>query len=72
MDEEIDLYQILPTFGFTVKESMRVIGDLDQSKVEVKELMAYLVKHFKDQRYNDYDGVRIDRRHIEFLQQMVA
>lgn len=72
LDEEVDLYQILPIVGFTVAESMTVIGDLDHSKVEVKELMTYLIKQFKEQRFNDYSGIPIGREHIEFLRQMVA
>ena len=72
LDDEVDLYQILPIVGFTVAESMTVIGDLDHSKVEVKELMTYLIKQFKEQRFNDYDGVPIAREHIEFLREMVA
>ncbi len=72
LDEEIDLCQILPIVGFTVSESMTVIGDLDHSKVEVRELITYLIKQFKEQRFSDYNGVPIVKEHIAFLLQMVA
>ncbi|PZO31439.1 MAG: hypothetical protein DCE86_08940 [Flavobacteriaceae bacterium] len=72
LDEEINLYDVLPAISFTIEESMAIICDFDCSKVQMSELIKYIKKQYKEQLYNDYHGVRITTKHIDALKATIA
>ncbi|MFY0482444.1 hypothetical protein ACI6PS_07535 [Flavobacterium sp. PLA-1-15] len=72
LTDEVDLYEILPNMGLTVKESMMVIHDFNCSKIRVKDLVLYIGKQRKEQVYNDYKGVSITQTLVNRLKNMVV
>ncbi|QEE50697.1 hypothetical protein FUA48_14255 [Flavobacterium alkalisoli] len=72
LDEEINLYEVLPAMSFTIEESMTIICDFDFSKMQMSELVKYIGKQRKEQQYNDYNGVRITPEHIDALKTIIA
>lgn len=71
-DDQISLYQVLPAMSLSVAESMQVIEDFNRSNVQMKELVAYINRQNKEQKYNDYKGVAITAERISRLKQMIA
>jgi hypothetical protein len=72
LDEEVNLYDLLPALSFTIQESMAIITDLDHSKVSIKELVAYIGHQRKQQKYNDYTGVSITPERVNLLKNIIA
>lgn len=72
VDDEVDLYQILPSLGWDVGESMAIIFDLNGSRIQMKDLVTYIGRCSKAQRYNDYTGVAITQTCIDKLKCMIA
>lgn len=71
-DDEVNLYQVLSAMSLSSRETMLVIGDLDRSVVKMKELVAYINKQNKEQKYNDYNGVDITAERIGRLKGIIA
>jgi hypothetical protein len=59
LDEIVSLYKILPLLSFNVEDILKIISDIDNSNVEMAELVDYFNKQNTQQKYNDYDGVTI-------------
>ena len=72
LDEEINLYDILPTISFNVKETMAVITNFDCAKVLMRELVQYIGMQRREQKYNDYKGVPITPERIGALKAIIA
>jgi len=72
LDEEIDLYDVLPTISFSIEESASIIFDINRGKVLMSELLQYIGKQRREQQYNDYKGVPITPQHIGALRAIIA
>lgn len=72
LDETVDLYQILPLLSFDVDQTMAVIYDINFSKIPMGDLVRYIGKQRKEQKYNDYQGVAITSDTISKLKAMIA
>lgn len=72
LDDQVNLYELLPALSFSVQESMAIIDGLNQSKVIMKELVAYIGQQRKQQKYNDYKGVLITPQRIDLLKSIIA
>ena len=72
LEDEINLYEILPALSFSVLESMVIIDGLNSSKVSMKELVTYIVYQRKQQMYKDYQGVEITPEMINQLKAMIT
>lgn len=72
LNEEINLYDVLPSISFTIDESMTIIADLDCGTVLMGELVKYIGKQRKEQQYNDYKGVPITPDRIHLLRNAIA
>lgn len=71
-DDQISLYEVLPAILLTVSESFKIMKDFNRSNVQMKELVAYVNRQNKEQRYNDYKGVAITAERISRLKEMIA
>ena len=71
-EEEISLYEVLPAMSLTISESLKIIKDFNRSNIQMKELVAYVNKQNKEQKYKDYDGVVITAERINLLKEMIA
>lgn len=70
--EKINLYEVLPTLSFTIEESMAIKCGFDCSNIQMSELVMYIGKQRKEQKYNDYKGVPITPEHIDALKAIIA
>jgi hypothetical protein len=59
LDEMVSLYDVLPQLSFDVDDILKIISGIDNSNVEMAELVDYFNKQNNQQKYNDYDGVPI-------------
>ncbi|MFB3389852.1 hypothetical protein [Flavobacterium sp. LAR06] len=50
---------------------MKIISGLDNSNVEMAELVDYFNKQYTQQKYNDYDGVPIATTIISKLKNLI-
>lgn len=71
LTDEINLYDVLPTLGFTIQESTEIIHGLNKSQATLKELVEYIGDQRRQQQYNDYTGVPITPEHIAALKGMI-
>lgn len=71
LSDEINLYDVLPILGFTVKESMEIIHGINKSQTTLKELVEYIADQRRQQQYNDYKGFAITPEHITALKAMI-
>ena len=71
LEDEVNLYVVLPALSFSVPESMIIIDGLNSSKVTIKELVTYIGYQRKQQRYKDYQGVEIKPDMINQLKAMI-
>jgi hypothetical protein len=72
LEDQVDLYDLLPELSFSVHESMVIIDGLNRSKVSMKELVTYISYQRKQQKYNDYTGVSITPERVNLLKNMIA
>ena len=56
---------------FSVAVTMKIISDINHSKIEMTVLVDYIAKQNKAQKYNDYDGVPITADIITILKSMI-
>ena len=59
LDEMINLYEVLPQLSFDVEDILKIISGIDNSNVEMAELVNYFNRQNTQQKYNDYHGVPI-------------
>lgn len=71
LDEVVSLYEILPQLSFDVEDVLKVISGIDNSNVEMAELMEYFNKQNTQQKYNDYDGIQITTTIISKLNSLI-
>lgn len=72
LEDQVNLYDLLPELSFSVQESMTIIDGLNRSKVSMKELVTYIGYQRKQQKYNDYTGVPITPERVNLLKNMIA
>lgn len=72
LDEVVNLYNVLPKLAFTQKEAFKIIMDINHSNIEMIELVNYIGKQNKEQKYNDYVGVPITSDTISKLKGMIT
>lgn len=58
-NEVVDLYELLPELGFSTKESVAVILEMNSNNVTFGSFIRLVGKMKREQKYNDYAGVRI-------------
>jgi len=71
LDEEVNLYEVLPMISFDADDTMSIIYDIDHTRIIMNELVKYVSKLAREQKYNDYNGVEITQRIIENLKSIV-
>jgi hypothetical protein len=71
LDEMISLYDVLPQLSFSVDDVMKVIYDIDSSKIPMIELVNYIGKLSKEQKYVDFEGVQITYYTISKLKNLI-
>lgn len=55
----VNLTLLLPNLGFTVKESVAIIMEMNADNVRFCDLIKMVGKMKREQKYNDYKGVFI-------------
>jgi hypothetical protein len=71
LDEEVNLYEVLPMISFDADDTMSIIYDIDHTRIIMNELVKYVSKLAREQKYNDYNGVQITQKVIENLKSIV-
>jgi hypothetical protein len=71
LDEMVNLYDVLRQLSFDIDETMKIIYDIDRSKIPMIELVHYIGKQINEQKYRDYDGVSIKPILIAKLKNMI-
>lgn len=71
LDEIVNLYEVLPQLAFDVEDILKVISGIDNSNVEMAELIDYFNKQNIQQKYNDYEGVPITGSIISKLKNLI-
>lgn len=71
LDEMISLYEVLPLLSFEVEDILKIISGIDNSNVEMAELVDYFNKQNTQQKYNDYDGVPITALTFSNLKKLI-
>jgi hypothetical protein len=59
LDEMVNLYEVLPQLSFGVDDTIKIIYGINRSKVPMLQLINYIGKQKKEQKYIDYEGVAI-------------
>ena len=72
LNEVVNLYQVLPKLAFTPKEAVKIIMDINFSNIKMNDLVNYIGKQNKEQKYNDYSGVPITLDTISKLKSMIS
>lgn len=71
LDEEVNLYEVLPMLSYDADDTMSIIYDIDHSRITMKQLVKYISNLAREQKYNDYNGVQITQKVIENLKSIV-
>jgi hypothetical protein len=71
LHEMINLYDVLPQLSFDVEDILKIISGIDNSNVEMAELVDYFNRQNIQQKYNDYDGVQITASIISQLNSLI-
>ena len=71
LDKIINLYEVLPKLSFEVEDILKIISGIDNSNVQMIELVDYFNKQNAQQKYNDYDGVPITASMISKLKNLI-
>ena len=71
-NEVVDLYELLPELGFSTKESVAVILEMNSSNVTFGSFIRLVGKMKREQKYNDYTGVRISNEILSTLRRTLA
>jgi len=69
--EKVNLYEVLAQLSFDVDDTLKIISGIDNSNVEMAELVDYFNKQAPQQKYNDYDGVQITTSMISKLKSFI-
>jgi hypothetical protein len=57
--------------SYDADDTMAIIYDIDYSRIAKNELVKYIAKQAREQKYNDYKGVVITQQLITNLRSMV-
>lgn len=71
LDEVVNLYEVLPMLSYNTDDTMTIILDIDYSTITMNELVKYIAKQAREQKYNDYKGVAITQQVITNLRSIV-
>ena len=71
LDEVVNLYEVLPMLSYDADDTMTIIYDIDYSKITMNELVKYIAKQAREQKYNDYTGIAITHQVITNLKSIV-
>ncbi len=71
LDEVVNLYDVLPMLSYDADDTMTIIYDIDYSSITMNELVQYIAKQAREQKYNDYNGVRITQQVVAKLRAIV-
>lgn len=71
LDEVVNLYDVLPMLSYDADDTMTIIYDIDYSSITMNELVKYIAKQAREQKYNDYNGVAITQLVISNLRSIV-
>ena len=71
LDEVVNLYDVLPMLSYDADDTMTIIYDLDYSQITMNELVKYVSKLAREQKYNDYNGVAVTKQVITNLRSIV-
>jgi hypothetical protein len=71
LDEVVNLYDVLPLLSYDADDTMTIIYDIDYSSITMNELVKYIAKQAREQKYNDYHGVLITQQVITNLRSIV-
>jgi hypothetical protein len=71
LNEVVNLYEVLPMLSYNADDTMTIIYDIDYSSITMNELVKYIAKQAREQKYNDYNGVRITQQVVANLRTIV-
>lgn len=71
LDDVVNLYEILPMLSYDTDDTMAIIYDINYSRITMNELVKYISKQVREQKYNDYNGVVITQQVITNLRSIV-
>ena len=71
LEEVVNLYEVLPMLSYNADDTMTIIFDIDYSTITMNELVKYIAKQAREQKYNDYKGVAITQQVITKLRSIV-
>ena len=71
LDEVVNLYDVLPMLSYDADDTMTIIYDIDYSRITMNELVQYIAKQAREQKYNDFNGVRITQQVVAKLKSIV-
>jgi 5-bromo-4-chloroindolyl phosphate hydrolysis protein len=71
LDEVVNLYDVLPMLSYDADDTMNIIYDIDYSRISMNELVKYITKQAREQKYNDYNGVATTQQVISNLRSIV-
>lgn len=71
LDEVINLYDVLPMLSYDADDTMTIVYDIDHSRITMNELVKYISKLAREQKYNDYNGVRVTQQVVTNLSSIV-
>jgi len=70
LDEDVNLYTLLPSIGFEFDDVNIIIEEMDGSTVTFKDLISCITKFKKEVQYADYEGPSINNNIINNLKQL--
>ena len=70
LEQVVNLYEVLPMLSYNTDETMTIIFDID-STITMNELVKYIAKQAREQKYNDYKGVAITQQVVANLRAIV-
>ncbi len=71
LDEVVNLYEVLPMLSYDADDTMTIIYDIDHTRIIMNELVKYITKQAREQKYNDYNGVVITQQVVANLRSIV-
>jgi hypothetical protein len=71
LDEVVNLYDVLPMLSYDADDTMTIIYDIDYSRITMNELVKYIAKQVREQKYNDYEGVPITQQVVANLRSII-
>jgi hypothetical protein len=57
--------------SYDADDTMTIIYDIDYSRITMNELVMYITKQAREQKYNDYNGVAVTQQVIKILKSIV-